>query len=290
MTLIRMSTGIDYLAIGHVSRDESPEGSRLGGAVTFATLTAHAFGLRAAMITSVPPDDALLNALVDIPKLVVHSPHFTTFENRYTAQGSRTQILLNHAARLEISAARHLPEDWQAARIVHLAPVADEVNPRFMDVFPGALIGVTPQGWLRQWDEQGDVRFRQWDGIFGVIALAGAVVLSIEDVAGDEGLVRQYARLSRIVVVTRGEQGCTLHVAGQEPQNIPAPVVDVVDPTGAGDIFAASFFIVLHQRGDPVQAAQIATRLASASVTRIGLQGVPHPSEIDAALRSAPLT
>lgn len=279
-----MSTAIDYLAIGHISRDESPEGPRLGGAVTFSTLTARAFGLRPAMITSIPSADPLLSSLDGIPKLVVPSPHFTTFENRYTPQGSRTQLLLNHAARIDLSAANLFFDAWDSANIVHLAPVADEVDPGFIDAFPGAFIGVTPQGWLRQWDAEGRITFRQWDGIGDVIAQAHAVVLSIEDVGGDEALIRQYARLARLLVVTRGKMGCTLHISGHPTHAILAPTIEIVDPTGAGDIFAAVFFIHLQRSGDPVEAARIATRLASASVTRVGLRGVPRPEEVDAAL------
>src|SRR6185312_16540837 len=79
----------DFLAIGHITRDLLPDGSwRLGGAVTYAALTAARLGLRPAIITSAPPDVlAALDAMLpDIPLSVVPFGEATAFENIYTAQ------------------------------------------------------------------------------------------------------------------------------------------------------------------------------------------------------------
>ena len=56
---------------------------------------------------------------------------------------------------------------------------------------------------------------------------------------------------------------------------VPAPTgPDEVDPTGAGDVFAASFVIGLHQRGDPVWAADFACAAAAFAVESPGLSGI----------------
>lgn len=62
-----------------------------------------------------------------------------------------------------------------------------------------------------------------------------------------------------------------------------APRVAVVDPTGAGDMFAAAFLIFYQRTRDPWSAARFAIELASVSVTRAGLLGVPAAGEIAAA-------
>ena len=61
-----------------------------------------------------------------------------------------------------------------------------------------------------------------------------------------------------------------------------APTVQEVDDVGAGDVFAAAFFVRLHATRDPWEAARYATLLAARSVTRPGLRGVPTPEEIEA--------
>jgi sugar/nucleoside kinase (ribokinase family) len=62
---------------------------------------------------------------------------------------------------------------------------------------------------------------------------------------------------------------------------VPTHPVEVVDATGAGDIFAASFLVRLRESGDPIAAARFASCLASQSITRRGLDSIPLPAEID---------
>ncbi len=275
---------VDYLAIGHVSADLSAEGPpRLGGTVTFSALTAQALGLRPAIVTSAPADAPLLRPLAGVAAAVVDAPHPTTFENVYTA-GYRTQTLLHHAAGLTLA---HVPSNWRAAPLVHLAPVAREVDPALAGQFPGARVCVTPQGWMREWDGAGRVAFSGWPGAETTLGRADAVVLSIDDVEGNETLVESFARHARLLAVTRGAAGCSLYAAGTRT-DIPAPTRTERDPTGAGDIFATAFFVSLHQTGDALRAARLATRLAGQSVEREGLAGIPTLAEVQAARADLP--
>lgn len=272
-------SGIDYLAIGHVTRDLTPGGPRLGGTATYSALTARALGLRVALVTSMPDSLTALTAPLDGVRVAnLPAEMATTFENAYTPAG-RQQILSACAAPLTLES---VPAAWRSARVVHLAPVAGEVPAALAAALRGTCLCVTPQGWMRHWDEAGRVSFRGWEGAAEVLAHADAVVLSIEDVAGDEALADRYARQARVAVVTRGARGSTLYVGG-EVQAIPAPPVQEIDPTGAGDVFAASFFARLCATGDPLTAARFATLLASDSVTRVGLAGIPTPAAIEAA-------
>jgi sugar/nucleoside kinase (ribokinase family) len=60
--------------------------------------------------------------------------------------------------------------------------------------------------------------------------------------------------------------------------------MEEVDPVGAGDIFAAAFFARMQQTRDPWEAARFGTQLASASVTRRGIEGIPTEDEVKAGL------
>ncbi|MBI5292592.1 MAG: ribokinase [Chloroflexi bacterium] len=260
---------LDYLAIGHIARDLTPEGARLGGTATYAALTAHALGLRAGLLTATA-DDADLSPLNGLSIHRQPSPFSTTFENHYGPLG-RTQFLRARAATLNDF---DIPPDWSAASIVHLAPIAREVPPRMPARFPGVFIGLTPQGWLRQWDDHGRVSPAPWEDADSLLALASAVVISIEDVAGDWGLAEGWAARAAVLAVTEGERGATVFARGSR-RRLPALVTPVVDATGAGDIFAAAFFVRLWQTADPWDAARSAVALASDSVTRVGIEGVP---------------
>ncbi len=108
---------------------------------------------------------------------------------------------------------------------------------------------------------------------------AGAVVISIEDVDYDEDRIDEMAASCRVLAVTENESGARLYWHG-DVRRFNAPQVEVVDPVGAGDIFAAAFFVRLFTTRDPWEAARFATQLASISVTRPSLDGIPTSEEI----------
>jgi sugar/nucleoside kinase (ribokinase family) len=266
---------VDYLVIGHVAHDLTPEGSRLGGTAAYSALTAHAMGLRVGLVTSSGRETSL-EPLAGIPLISVDSPKSTTFENIYTEHG-RVQYLRSQAARINLEG---IPVAWRRASIIHLGPIANEMDVVLPKEFSPSLLGITPQGWMRQWDADGRVSPVHWKNSESALAEAGAVVISREDVRGDDELIESMAHQTRVLVVTEGAAGCVLYWHGDR-RRFRAPKVDEVDPTGAGDIFAAAFFIRLFFTRDPWEAARFATLLAAHSVTRIGLEGIPTPQEIE---------
>jgi len=269
---------VDYLVIGHVAHDLTPNGPRLGGTVAYAALTARALGMKVGIVTSAGQETPL-DVLDGIPILMINSPQSTTFENRYTA-GGRVQVLRAQAARIDFE---QVPAAWREAPIIHLGPIADEMDSALPAGFAPALLGVTPQGWMRRWDSAGLVSLRDWEDAEPLLAGAGAIVISREDVRGDHELIEHLAHRTRMLVVTEGAEGCVLHWHGDR-RRFRAPEVREVDATGAGDVFAAAFFIRLHATRDPWEAARFATLIASQSVTRPGLEGIPTRPEIESCL------
>jgi sugar/nucleoside kinase (ribokinase family) len=268
---------LDYLAIGHVTRDLAGGAFTIGGTVSYAARTARALGCRVGVVTSASPDLDLSHALGNVPITRTPAATTTTFENIYTSDGRR-QMLHTTA---ETLVPTMVPPDWKVAAggIVHLGPVAQECAPALSDAFGDAFVGLTPQGWMRCWDHAGRVGRCRWEGAEPLLARADAVVLSEEDVAGDEALARQYAAQTRLLALTQGAAGCTVYAEGQS-RHLPAPTVHEVDATGSGDVFAAAFFVWLRRGGDPWAAARFANCVAARSVTREGLSGTPTPDEV----------
>lgn len=265
---------VNYLVIGHLTRDLTPSGPRLGGTVAYAGLTAHALGLRVGIVTAWG-SELPLGSLKHIPIISYPAEHSTTFENIYSDAG-RVQIVHTIAPRLDY---HMIPEPWRQAPIVHLGPVAQEVEPGLVRHFPNSLVGVTPQGWLRAWDEQGRVRPSEWPEAAFTLQQSGAAVLSVEDVQNDEARIEEMASASRILVVTEAAAGARVYWNGDVRRFRP-PKVDEVDAVGAGDIFAAAFFIRLYLTRDPWESARFANMIAATSVTRRGLDGIPTFEEV----------
>lgn len=268
---------IDYLLVGHVTQDLTPDGPMPGGTAAYAGLTARALGARPGLVTSFS-DDAALGSIGDLSLSVTRSDASTLFVNIYAREG-RVQKLVSIASRLTLDS---IPHDWRSARVVHLGPVADEVDPGIAHApcFSHAFVGATPQGWMRAWDTGGTVLHKPWAAFEAMGRAIDAVVLSEEDIGGDETMVARLAATFELLVVTRGPRGARLFRRGD-------PVVDIdvrprveLDPTGAGDVFAASFFWLVARGAEPARAASVACDLAGDSVERSGLDGVPSAGRL----------
>jgi 1D-myo-inositol 3-kinase len=286
----------DFVAIGHATRDLLPGGGwRLGGTVTFAALTAQRLGLRVAVLTSGPPDllAALRAALPGVALACLPAPDATTYENVY-AGGMRTQYLRGRALPISTS---DLPATWRDARIALLAPLAGEVEHALAAAFPRALVAATPQGWLRRWDASGRVIPGPLGDAETLLPRLRALILSHEDLlapalsasgASDGGSapgtadaqIATWARLVPLVVVTRGPDGALLYRDGGAPESFPGYPARELDPTGAGDVFAAAFLCELDSTGDPRAAVDFANRAAALSVEHPGADGIPARADI----------
>jgi hypothetical protein len=264
----------EYLIIGHVTKDIVPGGERQGGTAAYAGLTALAWGASTALVTSCSPG-CNLSSLDGMLIQKVLSIRETIFENRYH-DGVREQWVRSVAESL---GPVHIPKAWLTPSIVHLAPVAGEVKPGLLDLFPHSLRCVTLQGWMRTLDADGKVRHAVKPEAELAARGADAAVFSVDDVDGDVAEVERLARMCPACAVTDGAQGCRVFWKG-DVQAFRAPPQPEIDPTGAGDIFAAVFFLHLKETGNAWEAARMATVLASSSVTRLGLSGVPTREEI----------
>jgi sugar/nucleoside kinase (ribokinase family) len=84
------------------------------------------------------------------------------------------------------------------------------------------------------------------------------------------------------VIVRLGRDGCVISAATDlDPVLVPAPSVDVVDTTGAGDAHAGAFLAGLADGLDPRTAAGRANAAAAVAVTRDGPATAPSRRELD---------
>lgn len=266
---------VDYLVIGHVAHDLTPDGPRLGGTVAYSALTAQALGLRVGVLTAVGHETSLA-PLGGLPVIALESPRSTTFENIYNEHG-RIQYLRAQATRIDLN---RVPESWRSASIIHLGPIAGEMDSTLPEGFSPTLLGLSPQGWMRQWGPDARVSPASWRDADAALPHAGAVVISREDVKGDDELIEQMAHQTPVLVVTEAAAGAVLYWNGDR-RRFRAPKIRELDATGAGDVFAAAFFVRLLHTRDPWEATRFATLVASRSITRVGLDGIPTEREIE---------
>jgi ribokinase len=86
----------------------------------------------------------------------------------------------------------------------------------------------------------------------------------------------------RSAVITVGEAGAVF-AEGESGSRVPAPRVDVVDTTGAGDAFVGALAAQLARDASLEEAVAYAVRAGAAAVTKEGAQGaLPTPETVEA--------
>lgn len=278
-----------FVAIGHFTHDVTERGLILGGAASYSTIAARELDLRCGVISAVGEDFLHYDRFYGVPLALVGATQrgvpagelTTTFTNIYE-NGVRRQILKSVSATIH---PEHIPPEWLGAEIVYLCPVADEVDPAIASMFPNSLIGVSPQGWMRQWDNEGRVSARKWKDASDVLPLIDVLVMSEEDIAPFPEVVDEYRELVKIMILTKGEKGSTLFHDGQSIDT-PAFSTRTVDPTGAGDVFAAAFLNEFQRTRDLHKASVFANCAASFVVEKPGTEGIPDLDRVRSRMMS----
>ena len=275
-------TQTDYLIIGHITQDIQCDGTfRLGGTTTYSGLTAKALGASVNVLTSAPAE-VNLDAISFLNLTLLPSEKATVFRN-IPGEDGRLQYLYSKANQINGTL---LPDNWANPAIVHIAPVVDDVDPHMLSRFPNSLVCLTPQGWMRQADENGLIHPKTLGGLEKWLGYAHIVVLSIEDIQRNMAEAERLAALVPVLVLTQREKGALVFWQNDR-KHFFAPKVNLVDDTGSGDIFAACFFYHFFQHQNAFQASAFAVNLASRSVTREWLDSIPKQEEIQQASKMA---
>lgn len=253
---------IRFAAVGHVTNDRLETGVFPGGSALYAGLAAAQLGAQVRLITSFGREfvGAELLSSTGIQVEATLSDR-TTFFEAIEVEGHRGWRVLGQAAALT----RAVTD----VDVLFACPVLDEVAPSAMVAPSGALVGAGLQGWLRSLRADGVVEPRKAPEL-SFLSGCKAVFCSDEDLGGDRArLLALFRGLADIAVVTEGARGALLYV-GDSVHRVQACPACEVDPTGAGDTFAACFLLGLARGEKPLEAAAFAAVAASIAVERSG--------------------
>jgi 1D-myo-inositol 3-kinase len=267
-----MSSKPTVLVCGNVTLDRVPGGFAPGGPAYYAGQAWRALGASTRVLTGAAadyPGDALLG----IEAEVVPALATTVFDNRYGPDGARTQRVEAQAAPLD---PERLRAGWRAPDVLHLVPVLSEVAPAaFRSATRPRLTGLCAQGLLRVVGPDGAVAQPPWQPDAALLSAVDVVVLSEDDVRGQGDLLARLSAAVPVVAFTRGPRGCDVIVRGRTTHVGVFPVREV-DPTGAGDVFAAGLLFAMAQGADPVEAARLGAGAASFVVEAPGGEALPR--------------
>jgi predicted nicotinamide N-methyase/sugar/nucleoside kinase (ribokinase family) len=254
------------LVCGHATLDVVAGARIPGGSAYYAAHALAALGAGVRVLTAAADDfprEALRAAAAAsgaIDPLVLAAPATTVFGNAYAPGGHRAQRVLSQAPRLDPAS---LPSAWREADLLLLAPVIGEVDPAaFVAAVRARVVGLGVQGLVRAAAADGTVTSRRWEPRGGALAGVTAAFLGDDEASAQPDLAGRMAATVPIVVRTRGAAGCDV-ITGGRTRRVGVHPARSVDPTGAGDAFAAAFVLALAQGADPIEAARLGAAAGS---------------------------
>lgn len=265
-----------FLSIGHVARDEFPDGAhRLGGAALYVAATAARLGLETSLVTRVGPHErdelGRACAVLGIDLRALPALATTTFAFKWDDAGRR---ILRLKARAKGIALADVPLDLRSSDVLVLGTISREIAADLLTGETARVSVLAAQGLLRTWDADGIIRPTTWPQAETLIGGLSCVVLSEDDVGGDFAMVERWSALVP-VALTLAERGVRLYESGRATSDLPAfPPRAVVDTTGAGDTFAAGLAVALAEERPFPDACRFANAVASFGLEGVGLAGL----------------
>jgi sugar/nucleoside kinase (ribokinase family) len=278
----------DYVTVGHVTVDVlAASGTRRpGGGAFYSALQAARLGLRTLILTqgSPPEIEALLAPYrTELELRIIPAPATTTLLTSWS-DALRTQQVLAWAGPI----AEAVAVDTQ---ILHFAPVARESTSRWRA--RADFVALTPQGLARAWDEE------DGDGEIVPAPLPGdrrsldallpdgcsAVVVSEHERAACAPLLAAAAAGGAVIAITAGPGAISVQLPDGTVAQVETPAIaHPRDDLGAGDVFAAAFFVALHEGLPPARAAAFAGAAASLRIEGAGAGAIGDRAAIEARL------
>lgn len=261
---------IHALAIGQVTHDRYGKTIVPGGCAFYGAKTWQALGARVELLSSVGDDFECSTELEEgIEVIQIIGENTTVFTNTYSDNGPRIQWVEKTAPALHPDA---LPRELQVD-VAFIAPVFGEVR---LGEWHGRLrsniVGLGLQGFLKRPggphpDSDSIREVVSCNFVVNPCDFEGidVVFVSEEDIEvfADQDLLSTLQKSVPLLVMTRGEKGSIVfHPQGNFRIGIAEPL-RVVDPTGAGDTFAAAFLYGLAAKMTPVDAGRLAAAAAS---------------------------
>lgn len=274
---------IKYLGVGYQSQDIHIDAEGLksepehGGASLYTALTAWLLtGARVGVVSATGPNSRTGKGnIADTGNLETSADpdsEQTIFED-WIDGDLRKQRLVSKAPAIDSSMGA-LGQRGRNASMVFAGPLLDELPLDCRSWFWADFACLIPQGWFRTVNPDGSIALSSPDvaritGPWDLVVLSGEEAL----ITGD---LDDWTRLTRILAVTHGSQGARIYSEGNEHRIDAVEVPEVVDTTGAGDVWAASFAIRYNETHSIETAGRFASAAAAICVTRTGLRGVPE--------------
>ena len=228
-----------HVAIDRVINDEE-EHTQLGGPPCFAAVLGKSLGFPVETVTKIG---------FDLPDSLVSAIKSLGINDQKRSESPTTRFVLDYRRdprSLKVAAICEpiqFSEIRDAERLL-LCPIAGEINDELIDGLDLGFLGLDPQGLVRAVKPDHSVMPKKWynSDILSKINLFKTSSNEHHLITGTSDIRQSLQRLIRdgveIAVITDGKNGSFV-MTDSEYLRVPIYSVDLVDSTGAGDVFFA---------------------------------------------------
>lgn len=269
----------DVCVIGHITKDIIKIGNIKkeipGGSAYYVSIALKTLGLKPFVITKLSENDKYLFDELrkhQIPFILRKSKNTTIFENIYK-KDVRIQKVTSVASPFEI---KDLPNI--KVRMFYLGPLTK--NDFSLEIFEhlgssGYRVALDVQGFLRKIDKN-EVKMEKWGKkeVFSYVEILHADEIESRILSEEEDVEKAAKKLAQFgpkeVIITLGKKGSFIFAKGKS-FFIPPLKTKVVDPTGCGDTYMASYIYKrLTSSEDFYEIGRFCTKITSIKLKRFG--------------------
>ncbi len=255
---------IDRNEIAGEKITESPGSPSYFGAITLGTLNIPS------LIIS-PWGSDYPSAWKEKISLIPTSPtakNTLVYENSYDDHGTRTLGAYNQEGALPILPSEIPGSILKNCQVFSIAPLVANIPAEFIQTIHSKLnssakLVCMPQGFFRRIDESGNVSKGTWKDAHIIAPLCDFIFVSEEDSEDMDQNAHMWSLQKSIVLVTRSEKGCSVYEKGHRVDFPAFTIETVVDPVGAGDVFASAF-LFYSMRGKSIAESAVFANAAGA--------------------------
>jgi 1D-myo-inositol 3-kinase len=269
---------LTVVSVGHVTHDRYGQEITPGGCAFFGAKAVAALGANSRLLTRVGRDFICEKDLENLEVQRVVQGKTTVFTNTYPQGSLRVQLVESQAPSISSD---EFPQKWSCPDMLFIAPVMGEMSAKdpWVSKIKAKFTAVGLQGFMKKGEDGSDGKrlviklpnpldkslFKGVDALF----------LSEEDIElfGQQDLLKTLRTEIPLVFVTKGEEGVDIY-SKNKVESTGIYKTKTVDPTGAGDTFAAVTSLGLTAGLTPINAAKLGAAAASIVVEADGPKNI----------------
>jgi len=259
----------DVVIVGNITKDffENNSTFHVGGSSIYAGIGSAMMGLKTLIISnhSIPESDLPNYDQLDI--YCVNSETNTEFLWNYEKK-NRKGFIKTYTKKISLNLRTKIK-----TKMLMIAPVFNELNLNIKNNFDYEISLLSPQGLIRHLNKKSEICLKKLslnENFHGIDLISYS---DEENYYIDKKYLFNYVKY---IAVTLSERGAKIYSNYNKSTKFNSYLPNVViDPTGAGDIFALYLLVYYYKTNSIEYAANIANCAGSFVVENLGINGIP---------------